>query len=145
MERPIGWMTCWVALLAPWAAAAETPASLAELPVAQMELVDASAYRAAADLAARGRGPLEVALKVAGEFEGSTQHIFQVSEGAESPTVARVTVIRDGLLDDSVRGERWDISLTRTLAGAWAIKEVNRAWRCRRGAQVDRFVAAPCP
>jgi hypothetical protein len=56
-----------------------------------------------------------------------------------------VTVIRDGLLDDAIRGERWDIALDRTPSGAWTISEVKKAWRCRRGQQPDEFDTMSCP
>jgi hypothetical protein len=56
-----------------------------------------------------------------------------------------VTVIRDGLLDDAVRTERWDIALARTAAGPWEITEVTKAWRCWRGATTAGFAAQPCP
>jgi hypothetical protein len=54
-------------------------------------------------------------------------------------------VVRDGLLDDSVRGLRWEVALERTQAGGWRIAEVKRAVRCRRGADTERFLAGPCP
>ena len=80
-----------------------------------------------------------------GEFAGSTQHIIQINEGSEAPSASRITVVRDGLLDDSVRGERWDIVLQRTGAGRWRIAEVKRAWRCWRGEPTDRFATSLCP
>jgi hypothetical protein len=110
-----------------------------------MNTSGAAEYRKAAALAARKGSPLDITLAIVGPFEGATQHIIQVNEGSEAPTASRVTVLRDGLLDDSVRGERWEIALARTAAGAWAIKEVSRAWRCWRGAQTDRFASTRCP
>jgi hypothetical protein len=68
-----------------------------------------------------------------------------VNQGAEAPSASRITVLRDGLLDDSIRGERWEILLARTPAGFWTISEVKRAWRCRRGARPDRFATIRCP
>jgi hypothetical protein len=119
--------------------------TLAEVPVMAMQTVAPGAYQAAAALAARGGAPVEIALRIAGRFEGVTQQIIQVNEGVEGPTASRVIVLRDGLLDDSVRGVRWDIAFQRTKAGSWKIAEVQRAWRCRRGGEVDRFIAGPCP
>jgi len=84
-------------------------------------------------------------MKIVGVFEGSTQHIIQVNEGGEAPSASRLTVLRDGLLDDSVRGVRWEISLEKTSAGVWRIMQVKRAWRCWRGGQNDRFATASCP
>lgn len=126
------------------AAEARGPA-LDRLPVAGMAGVPATEYASASTLAERGGTPVEIALAVTGRFEGSAQHVIQVNQGAEAPTASRVTVIRDGLLDDSVRGDRWEIRLDRTSAGTWAIKDVKRAWRCRRGGAPDRFVATRCP
>jgi uncharacterized protein len=125
--------------------AATPPQSLANLPVLDMERVDPVKYTTASDLAARGSAPLDIALKIVGALEGSTQHIIQVNEGSEAPSASRITVLRDGLMDDSVRGVRWDIALEKTAANVWRIKEVKRAWRCWRGEQPDRFAAARCP
>ena len=124
---------------------AQASGSLAELPVESTKPVAVTEYRTAAALAARGSSPIDIALAVAGPFEGATQHVIQANEGSEAPTASRVTVLRDGLLDDSVRGERWDITLQRTAAGVWSIKEVKRAWRCRRGGQPNSFAANRCP
>jgi hypothetical protein len=119
-------------------------ASLIDLPVTSTALVAASQYRDASSRAARAGPPLDVALGVTGTFEGARQLIVQGNEGAESPSVSRVTVIRDGLLDDAVRTERWDIALTRTPAGTWEIRQVTKAWRCWRGARTAGFAAKPC-
>lgn len=133
------------ALLTSSGACADPLPSLDELPIAGMRPVASDKYAEAVALAARGGDPVDIALQIAGKLEGSMQQITQVNEGGEAPKGSRVTVLRDGLLDDSLRGERWDITLTRTPAGVWSIREVKRAWRCRRGGDTDRFVAAPCP
>jgi uncharacterized protein len=132
-------------LLASPVGAADSPPPLADLPVVDMMVVAPVKYRAASDLAARGSAPLDIVLKIVGEFEGSTQHIIQVNEGSEAPSACRITVLRDALTDDSVRGERWDIALEKTTASVWSIKEVKRAWRCWRGEQLDRFATGLCP
>jgi uncharacterized protein len=133
------------ALLASTVGADDRPSPLADLPVADMKLIDPVEYRAASDLAARGSTPLDIVLKIVGEFEGSTQYIIQENEGSEAPSASRITVLRDGLLDDSVRGVRWDIALEKTTASVWSIKEVKRSWRCWRGDQLDRFATVSCP
>ena len=120
-------------------------ASLIDLPVAGTALVPASQYREASSRAGRTGSPVDIALGVAGSFEGMRQLIAQTNEGAESPSASRVIVIRDGLLDDAVRTERWDIALARTTAGGWEIREVRKAWRCRRGANTAGFAAQLCP
>ena len=127
--KPSAWMTLSLALMAP-AVGASDLASLIDLPVAGSVLVAKSPNR--------GASPVDVALGVAGTFEGARQLIVQTNEGAESPSAARVIVIRDGLLDDAVRTERWDIALARTAAGTWEIRQVTKAWRCWRGAKAVR-------
>lgn len=145
MGKKTRWIVLAAALIAAVAGAADRRASLIEVKVAGMQRVASTQYAAASALASRGGTPLDIALAVAGAFEGETQHVIQVNEGADAPTASRVTVLRDGLLDDSVRGERWDIALERNAAGQWQIKEVKRAWRCWRGAQTKWFAATPCP
>lgn len=134
-----------IALIAAVGSAADGRASLIDVRVTGMQRVAEAQYADAKALASRGGNPLDIALAVAGPFEGSMQHVVQVNEGAEAPSASRITVLRDGLLDDSVRGERWDIALERTAEGAWRVKEVKRAWRCRRGSQTGSFVATRCP
>jgi hypothetical protein len=126
-----------------WAADPHRP--LMELPVIDMKPVDPADYAEASTLAASGASPIDIALKIAGKLEAATQHIVQMNDRGEAPSRSRVTVLRDGLLDDSIRGERWDIALEKTPAAAWKIGEVKRAWRCRRGEFLDRFTAASCP
>jgi len=125
--------------------AAHLAPALADVPVVDMGIVDPAEYEAASELAARGSAPLDIALKIAGKFEGSAQHIIQVNAGREAPSTSRLTVLRDGLLDDSVRSVRWEITLEKMPAGVWRISKVARSWRCRRGAQTERFAAALCP
>lgn len=132
-------------LLASTVGAAEPTKSLAGLPVVDSKLVPPEEYREAAAFAARGNEPLDIALKLVGTFEGATQYIIQVNEGSESPFFSRITVLRDGLLDDSVRSERWDIAIERTAENVWGIQKVRRSWRCWRGGQTDRFAANLCP
>ncbi len=127
------------------AASASEWATLLRLPVAGQALVPLSTVREALAGAGRADTPVDIALAVAGVFEGRRQLVAQANEGVESPTASRVTVLRDGLLDDAVRSERWDIDLVRTSAGHWEIKQVARAWRCRRGGQTARFSDRPCP
>ena len=138
------WLALALASTAPAVWASE-PASLIDLPVAGSVVVPASQVRDAAAHAARRGSPVDIALAVAGAFEGARQLIVQANEGAESPSASRVTVIRDGLLDDAVRTERWDIALARTPAGTWEIRQVTKAWRCWRGTKTAGFSAEPCP
>jgi hypothetical protein len=132
-------------LLASTIGAAEPTKSLAGFPVVDSKIVPPEEYREAAAFAARGNEPLDIVLKLVGKFEGAKQHIIQVNEGSESPSACRFTVLRDGLIDDSVRGDRWDIALEKTAENVWSIQQVRRSWRCWRGEQTDRFATNLCP
>jgi hypothetical protein len=125
--------------------AADHQPPLTELPVMDTKLLAPEGYSAASSLAARGDFPLDIVLTIVGAFEGSTQYIIQVNEGGEMPSASRITVLRDGLRDDSVRGERWDIILERAAGSVWSIKEVRKSWRCWRGEQPNRFSSKLCP
>jgi len=127
------------------AARADRPESALDAPVANARLVAPARYQGATASAAAGASPLEIALQIAGEFEGAAQQVTQLNERSEAPSTTRVTVVRDGLLDDSIGAQRWDILLERNAGGAWTIREVKEAWICRRGESRDRFVADPCP
>jgi hypothetical protein len=144
LTKPSAWMMFSLALMAPAVSASEL-AALIDLPVIGTALLPASKYRAASSRAARTGSPVDIALNVTGAFEGARQFIVQTNEGAESPAASRVTVIRDGLLDDAVRTERWDITLARTAAGSWEIREVTKAWRCWRAAMTASLAELPCP
>lgn len=133
------------ALLASVTVAADRRGSPVDLKVTGTQRVAPAQYADASALASRGGNPVDIALAVTGPFEGATLHIIQANQGVEAPSASRVTVLRDGLLDDSVRGDRWEVALERTAAGAWSIKEVTRSWRCRRGAQTASFGATRCP
>lgn len=145
MNRRAKWTFITTLLVCQSAWGAESVPSLVDVPVVDAVIVAPEGYSGASSLAKEGRDVLDVALAVAGRFEGSAQHIIQVNAGSEAPTASRVTVIRDGLLDDSIRGERWDMKFHRTATGQWRISEVMRAWRCRRGPDTDRFSATRCP
>ena len=143
--KPIFTRSLPAILIASSVQATEPWRALADLPVDGMKPMAVAEYRRAAAVAAGRGAPLDIAMAIVGPFEGATQHIIQVNQGVEAPTASRLTILRDGLLDDSVRSERWEIALERAASGAWKIGDVRRAWRCRRGAQTDRFAAERCP
>jgi hypothetical protein len=126
-------------------AGADQPASALDAPVANARLIAPAKYQGAAASAAAGASALDIALQIAGEFEGTAQQVTQLNEGSESASATRVTVVRDGLPDDSIRAQRWDIRLDRAVGGVWTIREVKEAWLCWRGEPRDRFAADPCP
>ncbi len=86
-------------------------------------------------------------VSVAFEFLGSMEYRYvniEKNDDIESPNNTIVTIIRGGLLDDSVWGT-WDqLQLSRTPKGIWHVDEARRAWRCYRGHQKDSFGKRLC-
>lgn len=145
MARPWSTMAAAALLAAPVAHAGGAPKAPAQWPVADMQTVAAASYAEGAAAAAGGADPIAAALKIVGPFDGSMQQLVQTNERVEAPRRATVVVIRDGLPDDAIRAERWDIRFDRGATGAWTIGEVKRAWSCRRGVDRERFATARCP
>ena len=63
-------------------------------------------------------------------------------EGADSATVM---MIRDGFLDDSVRGEWFEVVFERQTDGTWRVAEARVAYRCRRGENTSVYQGDLCP
>lgn len=59
-------------------------------------------------------------------------------------SAATVTLLRDGLLDDSVRSLRFDAELRRLGSGAWELVSATWSQRCRAGRGHADFTAEPC-
>ena len=54
--------------------------------------------------------PVSVSLKFSGPFEGLSQRIERKNDNAESPETATVNITNEGLLDDSVAGEKYTLN-----------------------------------
>lgn len=67
-----------------------------------------------------------------GAFEGQTQLITQQNTDIAGTERAIVTIIRDGYLDDQIRGERFRFIFDRQQ-NIWQLQHVERAWRCWNG------------
>jgi hypothetical protein len=148
MTRRVLAATLIATCLAGSASAVDQPASIMDLmnaPATATTLVPPTDYQAASALASQDGSPLEIALSVVGPFQGRSQYIEQLNDGGETPSASRVTVVRDGLLDDSVRALRLEIALERNAAGEWTIREVRKAWLCWRGPPAQSFGTTPCP
>ena len=63
----------------------------------------------------------------------------------ESRDRARVTVLRDGFGDDSVRGDAHRIELRRQADESWQPVAAEMFRRCWRGDVADRFIVENCP
>jgi hypothetical protein len=121
------------------------PSQTEDTPAIEMTVIGPEMYTDASALAAAGSSPIDIAVAVVGPFEGRTQTIIQENASSEAPSAAQLSVRRDGLLDDAILGDLWEIDLERSLGGPWQIDEVRRAWRCARGSDPDDFTTTLCP
>jgi hypothetical protein len=81
---------------------------------------------------------------VGGDEETPKVAIEMTSDPKQDFQSARVTILRDGFLDDSVRGDWHRFAFARTADGALNIQRASVAWRCWRGA-TDAYQSNLCP
>ena len=80
-----------------------------------------------------------------GRPEGAAQTTISVERmGGVSPTSARVEVVTEGLFDDSVAAQRFELALRRTPDGTWRLKTASWAQRCQAGRGQQTFTSAYC-
>jgi hypothetical protein len=92
------------------------------------------------------RSALYVTLNlVGGDVDTRSLALSEVANRGEAPDTMVVVVARDGLLDDSVRGDWHRAVLHRLTDGTWRLHEMRRAFRCYRGGSLDRYSADLCP
>ena len=65
-------------------------------------------------------------------------------DNTENPQHITIRLIRDGFLDDAVRGDIQRIELNRNKQGEWEIILLQKAHRCWRGEE-QTFTTEPCP
>ena len=63
--------------------------------------------------------------------------------GPEGTGPSTVTVTLDGLADDSIRGERWELSFT-PEGSTYRLSQARWAQRCRPGRGHTTYSAEPC-
>jgi len=88
--------------------------------------------------------PVSIALELLGPFPGRSVGITKTDGPGEAPRTSSVTIVQDGLPDDSVAGVWHRLSLVRGDDGSWSIVSVERAFRCARGGP-DAFQSELCP
>lgn len=81
--------------------------------------------------------PVRVAMNIVeqGPDVVEERHYLQITwvgEG-ERPHAGVVTVVTDGYLDDSMRGEWCRFAMAKQDDGSWRVTEFRHAWRCWRG------------
>jgi hypothetical protein len=69
---------------------------------------------------------------------------FEAATGPEGAGPASATLVLDGLLDDSIRSRRYELTLSRRDDGTWRIDSAAWAQSCREGRGHQDFSPAPC-
>jgi len=134
------------------AGCAASPApDAADAPVESWEPVAVNEFNARIDSAVASdaawpSSPLSIALEFLGGDAGARRFtVDQRRNRAEAADTTVIVIVRDGLLDDSVRGDRHRIVLRRLADRTWRVQEVLRAFRCQRGHHLDAYSSEWCP
>ncbi len=69
---------------------------------------------------------------------------FQATSAGEGRGSATVSLLLDGLLDDSVRSQRYDLTLSRRPDGTWKIDTAQWSQRCQQGRGHQNFSPELC-
>ena len=92
------------------------------------------------------RSPLLLVLHlIGGDMDTKSLVIEEVKNRGEGADATKIVCIRDGFLDDSVRGDWHEIDLRRLSDGTWRVQESRVAVRCWRSENTDVYQGKPCP
>ena len=75
--------------------------------------------------------------------EHNSMSVQQVFNRVEQPSLARITVIRTGLMDDSVEAIRTEYQFARQ-AQQWQLRDKKQSYKCLRGKNTRSFQSAVC-
>ena len=89
--------------------------------------------------------PLLVTLHIlGGDREARSLALEEVKNRTEGADATTVVLIRDGFLDDAVRGDLHEVDLRRLPDGTWRIHKARAAYRCRRSERPETYQEHPC-
>ena len=92
------------------------------------------------------QSPLLVTFYLVGGDEDTRSLILEeIKNRGEGADATKVVCLRDGLLDDSVRGDWHEINLRRFPDGTWRVSDARVAYRCWRSGDSDVYQERPCP
>ena len=100
-----------------------------------------TSHRAGADWT---KSPLQVALRLVGDRHGSRERNISIESTPETFRDAKIVITEDGYLDDSVRGARYQLKLTRTDDGYWVVERFKKEVRCWPGRGHQDYSDKPC-
>jgi hypothetical protein len=127
------------------------PEGLAHVQVESWHAVDPGPLneridRAVAEGADWPASPLLTAVELlGGDTDARLLLIDEQKNRTEGADTTVVIVVRDGFLDDSVRGEWNRIVLSRGPESAWRVHDARRAFRCYRGSDPEVYASELCP
>lgn len=91
------------------------------------------------------KSPMEVAVKLAGEFTEMRNRLLEMQyPSAESNDSMTLIITNEGLLDDSVRAEKIIFDLRKDSRGVWSVNSAQKSWSCHQGRGHQDFSAVPC-
>lgn len=90
--------------------------------------------------------PMEATIRLlGGDRDARIVRLDESKNRTEGADTAVVVLVRDGFLDDSVRGDWNKIIYELQTDRSWRIRSVQRAYRCYRGQNQDRYTRMLCP
>jgi len=103
--------------------------------------------RAIAAEATWPQNPISIALQLFGENLDEVQSAIVEMEKnrPEGANTATVNYIRDGFLDDSVRGDWRQLELQRMSDRTWRVRNARVARRCWRSLNTTAYGSSLCP
>lgn len=87
---------------------------------------------------------LQVALRFIGDHERIAHRSIEIHARPERFDTVTVVVTEEGLLDDSVDGHRYRLSLRRTPEGHWGIESAQKSRKCKPGRGHQSYSNEPC-
>ena len=144
------WLVVGVLLLTGCAASPPDAANPMDVVVESWESVDVAELNAQIDEgiavgAAWPTSPLAMTVELfGGDVDTRSLALTEQLNRGEGADTTVVFMVRDGLLDDSVRGDWHRIVYRRLPDWTWRVHEVRRAFRCWRGHHLETFSSSWC-
>ncbi|MCM1981920.1 hypothetical protein [Lyngbya confervoides] len=73
-----------------------------------------------------------------------SEQIVRQNDSPENPLRSTVTITQEGLLDDSVAGQQFVVTLERGAASGWTVVNVLKQWTCQPGRGHQTYLPQPC-
>jgi hypothetical protein len=138
-------------LVAGCAASQPKPEDMQDISVESWEAIDVAPLNARIEEAV-GVGatwpasPLETTIELfGGDIDTRSLSLTEEKNLTEGADTTVVIMVRDGFLDDSVRGDWHRIVFRIEPDRTWRIHEIRRAFRCWRGHHLDAYGSKWCP